>query len=63
MRWPGESPSKLLLRLIDVGGNTLEHDMLAEDGTRHAAVTASSGRYAAAFGPDYPKELRAVWPA
>ncbi len=62
-RWPGEPRSKLLLRLIDVGDDTLKHELLAKDESHHAAVTASSGRYAGAFGPDYLRELRADWPA
>lgn len=62
-RWPEESRSKLLLRLIDVGGATLEHDLITENDAHRAAVTASSGRYAEAFGPDYLRELRADWPA
>lgn len=62
-RWPGESRSKLLLRLIDVGGDTLEHELIAENDAHRAAVAASSGRYAEAFGPDYLRELRADWPA
>ena len=63
LRWPGESRSKLLLRLINFGGEALEQDLLAEDGAHRAAVTASSGRYPAAFSPDYLKKLRADWPA
>lgn len=62
-RWPGEPRSKLLLRLVDVGGGTLEHDQYADAGAHHAAVMASSGRYTEAFGPDYLIELRADWPA
>ena len=31
-RWPGEPRSKLLLRLVEVGAGTLEHDENAEDG-------------------------------
>ncbi len=62
-RWPGESRSKLLLRLIDVGGDTLEQELIAEKDAYWAAVAASSGRYAEAFGPDYLRELRADWPA
>ena len=61
-RWPGEPRSKLLLRLIQVGGGILKHDERAEDGAHRAAVLASSGRYPGAFGPDYLAELRADWP-
>ncbi len=61
-RWPGESRSKLLVRLVSIGGDTLEHDQHTADTTHQAAVQASSGRYAQAFGPDYLTELRADWP-
>jgi len=61
-RWPGESRSKLLLRLVDIGGGTLEHEQHTNDDVRRTAVRASSGRYAEAFGPDYLTELRADWP-
>lgn len=61
-RWPGESRSKLLLRLVDVGGGTLEREQHTRDDAHRAAVKASSGRYAGAFGPDYLTELRADWP-
>ncbi|HEX4588104.1 MAG TPA: hypothetical protein VH185_09090 [Mycobacterium sp.] len=61
-RWPGESRSKLLLRLVDAGGGALERDQHTEADAHRAAVTASSGRYAHAFGPDYLTELRADWP-
>lgn len=62
-RWPGESRSKLLRRLVDVGGGTLEQDEQDEAGAHEAAVIASSGRYAEVFGPGYLTELRADWPA
>jgi hypothetical protein len=62
-RWPGESRSKLLLRLVDIGGGALEQEQHTKDNTHRAAVRASSGRYAGAFGPDYLTELRADWPA
>ncbi len=61
-RWPGEPRSKLLLRLIQVGGGILEQAECAEDGAHRAAVLASSGRYADAFGPGNLAELRADWP-
>lgn len=63
MRWPGEPRSKLLLRLVDIGRETLErHDQLELEAHR-AAVTASSGAYPDAFGPDYLAKLREDWPA
>jgi hypothetical protein len=51
------------VRLVEVGGGILEHDDYTEDLTHRAAVLASAGRYAEAFGPDYLTGLRADWPA
>ena len=62
-RWPGEARSKLLLRLVGLGGDTLERELNADNEAHRAAVAASSGRYVDAFGPDYLRELRADWPA
>lgn len=63
LRWPGETRSKLLLRLVDVGCRTLEHDEQIDIEGHRAAVTASSGAYPEAFGTDYLAELRKDWPA
>ena len=62
-RWPGEPRSKLLLRLVDIGSETLEHRKQHDAGVHRAAVTASSGAYPDAFGPGYLDELRKDWPA
>jgi hypothetical protein len=62
-RWPGEPRSKLLLRLVEAGGDMLEDDESADKHDHRSAVLASAGRYAEAFGPDYLAELRADWPA
>lgn len=62
-RWPGEPRSKLLLRLVDVGSETLEQYEQLDIEVHRAAVTASSGAYPDAFGPDYLAELREDWPA
>lgn len=62
-RWPGEPRSKLLLRLVDAGGDALEQHQRFEAGAHRAAVTASSGAYPDAFGADYLAELREDWPA
>lgn len=61
-RWPGESRSKLLVRLVEAGANLLENDEHADNLTHRAAVLASAGRYAEAFSPDYLADLRADWP-
>ncbi len=62
-RWPGEPRSKLLLRLLEAGKDTLEESGHQADEVRRAAVMASSGRYPHAFGPHYLDELRQDWPA
>lgn len=62
-RWPGEARSKLLLRLVEMGRDALEQDEARALEAHRAAVSASSGAYADAFGPDYLAELRKDWPA
>ncbi len=61
-RWPGESRSKLLLRLVDVGSAALDQDQQAVLEAHGAAVTASSGAYGDAFPAGYLAELRQDWP-
>ncbi len=60
-RWPGESRSKLLLRLLDAGGTALEQRQAVAIQERRAAVDASSGKYPDAFSADYLAELRQDW--
>ena len=62
-RWPGEPRSKLLLRLVNVAGVALDQQDQQDADAHRAAVMASSGRYADAFGPGYLAELREDWPA
>ncbi|QUR69118.1 hypothetical protein [Mycobacterium spongiae] len=62
-RWPGEPRSKLLRRLIEVGGGILERNEKSDDSAHRAAVLASSGRYSEAFAPGYLTDLREDWPA
>lgn len=62
-QWPGEPRSKLLVRLVQAAGDMLEEDRHTDADAHRAAVTASSGRYPEAFGPDYLTELREDWPA
>lgn len=61
-RWPGEARSKLLLRLVGLGANTLERQELGKSEAHQTAVMASAGRYDTAFGPDYLTDLRGDWP-
>ncbi|MGH9122898.1 MAG: hypothetical protein ACRDYC_13310 [Acidimicrobiales bacterium] len=62
-RWPGEPRSRLLLRLLEVGSKTMEQHEQLDVEVHRAAVTASSGAYPDAFGPDYLAELREDWPS
>jgi len=62
-QWPGVPRAKLLLRLVNVGGDALDERQRSEAEAHRAAVTASSGAYPDAFGPDYLVELREDWPA
>lgn len=62
-RWPGEPRSRLLVRLVEAGGDMLANDESADKQDHRSAVLASAGRYPEAFGADYLAELRADWPA
>lgn len=62
-RWPGEPRGRLLLRLVAAGSAALEQGQLEEQAAHRAAVTASSGGYTDAYGPDYLGDLREDWPA
>lgn len=61
-RWPGEPRSKLLLRLVTIAGSTLSDQEQRDVEAHRAAVLASSGRYADAFGRDYLAKMREDWP-
>lgn len=61
-RWPRESRSKLLLRLLRTGSAALEQERSEASRGRLDAIDASSGNYVDAFGEDYLAELRRDWP-
>lgn len=61
-RWPGEPRARLLLRLVDAGDVALEQAEEEAVAAHRAAVEASSGRYAEAFGPGYLERIREDWP-
>lgn len=60
--WPGESRSKLLLRVIHAGSSVLERDREEEIRRRLEAIEATSGKYSDAFSENYLAELRKDWP-
>lgn len=61
-RWPRESRSKLLLRLLRTGCAALERERSEASHDRLEAIDASSGKYADAFDENYLTELRQDWP-
>lgn len=61
-RWPGESRSRLLLRLVRAGASTLGQERTEAARQRVSAIDATSGKYADAFPEDYLAELRQDWP-
>lgn len=61
-RWPGESRSRLLLRLVETGRAALEESSSKRRVARRDAVDATSGKYAGLFGEEYLSILRQDWP-
>ncbi|MGC5615024.1 hypothetical protein [Georgenia sp. Z1491] len=61
-RWPRESRSRLLVRLVQTGSEALEEERAGRVRRRLAAIEATSGSYAEAFGDDHLDELRRDWP-
>lgn len=62
-RWPGETRSKLLLRLVEAGSAALAQHAAVAAEERRRAIEASSGKYPAAFDTDFLVTLRRNWPA
>lgn len=57
-RWPGESRSGLLLRLVQAGSSSLDQADAEETQRRRAAIDATSGKYADVFPDNHLDELR-----
>lgn len=60
-RWPGESRSKLLLRLVDAGSAVVEKRIALATAERRQAIESSSGKYPTAFDANFLVELRRDW--
>ncbi len=61
-RWPHETRSKLLVRLVQAGGSALAEGRTEEARHRLAAIDATSGKYADLFSDNYLADLREDWP-
>ena len=61
--WPDEPRSKLLLRLIALGEQALQHGRSEQVLARRIAIQETSGKYDGVFGENYLAELRDDWPA
>ena len=61
--WPDEPRSKLLMRLVALGGDSLEASQTEKRLARLLALERTRGKYADAFDADYLAGLRNDWPA
>jgi len=63
-RWPEEPRSRLIVRVIQAGGEALagQADVAAERESRRKAAARVVGSYPTAFGPGYLAGLRDDWP-
>ena len=60
--WPDEPRSRLIRRLLALGGEVLERTQAEEQLARQVAVRETSGKYADALDDNYLAELRNDWP-
>ena len=60
--WPNEPRSRLIRRLLALGGEVLERTQAEEQLASQVAVRETSGKYADAFDDNYLAELRNDWP-
>ena len=61
-RWPSELRSRLLLRVINAGGDAIAEDDAKTLLFRRAAIGRARGAYMDAYGADYLNRLRDDWP-
>ena len=62
-RWPGESRSRLLLRLVELGRQELEGEESRATEAHRAAVEANAGRFTGLYPERYLQSLREDWSA
>ena len=63
-RWPGESRSRTLLRLIDAGARAIEESGDEVQARRRAEVRRGAGLLpAGVYPPDAARALKEEWPA
>ena len=60
-RWPNEPRSRLIVRAITAGGDSLAKDAALD--IRLATLRRLQGSYPDAYGPGYLETLRDDWPA
>lgn len=61
-RWPGESRSDLLRRLVREGRHALATARDERSASRLAAIDRASGSMTGVYGPDELARLREDWP-
>ncbi|WP_193312854.1 hypothetical protein [Georgenia subflava] len=62
-RWPGESRSRALLRLIEIGSAHLDRELQVEQTGRKEALKAIAEEYDGLVSREQLAELRQDWPA
>ncbi len=63
LRWPGETRSRALLRLVDLGAGVVEADLDQSNRNRARAVDDLANRYGGLVSNAGLAELRRDWPA
>ncbi|GAA2240972.1 hypothetical protein GCM10010401_12100 [Rarobacter faecitabidus] len=60
-RWPGESRSRLLVRLVQVGADALHADEQRTNALILERLDSLAGAGSGMFGDDYLADLREEW--
>ncbi|WP_235856913.1 hypothetical protein [Occultella glacieicola] len=61
-RWPGQSRSRALLKLIDAGAATIDTDLGAKSADRRVRLERMAGTYGPLLSTEALAGLRAEWP-